>query len=113
MAITKKGSGSAWVVPSTVTCRSAMASSNDDWVRGVARLSSSTRTTLLNSGPGWNVHSRWSSSNTVTPVRSDGSRSGVPWTRPNDPPMARAMALASTVLPTPGMSSNSTCPPAR
>ena len=52
VATTKKGSGSGWVVPSTVTWRSAMASSSDDWVRGVARLSSSTSTTLLNSGPG-------------------------------------------------------------
>ena len=46
-------------------------------------------------------------------MRSDGSRSGVPWTRPKVPPMDRASALASRVLPTPGTSSNRMWPPAR
>jgi heme/copper-type cytochrome/quinol oxidase subunit 3 len=51
VATTKKGSGSRWVTPSTVTCRSSIASSNADWVRGVARLISSTSTTWANTGP--------------------------------------------------------------
>ena len=40
--------------PSTVTCSSCIASSRPDCVFGVARLSSSTSTTLANTGPGWN-----------------------------------------------------------
>src|SRR4051794_2544092 len=43
---------------------------------------------------------------------SVGSRSAVPWTRPVVPPMEQASALARTVLPRPGVSSMSTCPPA-
>ena len=46
-----------------------------------------------------------SGENTVTPVMSDGSRSGWPWTRESGTPSAVAMARASTVLPTPGTSS--------
>ena len=43
---------------------------------------------------------------------SAGSRSGVNWMRWNLPARLRAMALPISVLPTPGMSSNSTCSPA-
>src|SRR3989442_523978 len=39
------------VVRSTVTCRSAFDSSNADWVRGVARLISSTKRICVKSGP--------------------------------------------------------------
>ena len=53
VARTKKGSGSSWVVPEIVTDRSAMASSMADWVRGVARFTSSARTTFVNKGPRW------------------------------------------------------------
>ena len=42
---------------------------------------------------------------TDTPVTSDGRRSGVNWTRCQVPPIERAIALASEVLPTPGTSS--------
>ena len=42
------------VTPSTVTCRSAIASSSADCVFGVARLISSTRTTFAKIGPGRN-----------------------------------------------------------
>ena len=49
-------------VPSIVTCRSAIASSSADCVFGIARLISSTRTTLAKSGPRRNSKSRsfWS-----------------------------------------------------
>ena len=43
----------------------------------------------------------------MTPVMSDGSRSGWPWTRDSWTPSAVARARASTVLPTPGTSSMS------
>ena len=53
---------------------------------------------------------RWS--NTLTPVTSLGSTSGVSWTRANEQSSERASARASVVLPTPGTSSTSTCPSA-
>ncbi len=111
VATRKKGCGRSRDTPSTVTWRSSIASSSADWVRGVARLSSSTSTTCANNGPGRNSHSlpaRWK---TETPVSSDGRRSGVHWTRWNTPPMLRASALASRVLPTPGTSSTRRWPP--
>ena len=51
VARTRNGCGSTSVCPSIVTCRSAIASSSADWVFGIARLISSRRTTLANSGP--------------------------------------------------------------
>ena len=39
-------------MPSTVTCRSAIASRSADCVFGIARLISSTSTTLAKIGPG-------------------------------------------------------------
>ena len=52
VASTTKGSGSGRVWPSADTWRSCIASSSADWVRGVARLISSTRRTLAKTGPG-------------------------------------------------------------
>ena len=75
------GCGSGWVVPSTVTPRSSIASRNADWVRGVARLISSASTTLANIGPGRNSNSPRCWSKTVEPVTSPGSRSAVHWMR--------------------------------
>ena len=49
------GLGSRWVVLSTVTWRSSMASSRADWVFGEARLISSPRTTLAKMPPGRKV----------------------------------------------------------
>src|SRR6266540_5175712 len=48
----------------------------------------------------------------VTPVTSDGSRSGVNWMRCQVPAMEAAKARASEVLPTPGTSSTRMCPSA-
>ena len=77
VAITWNGSGSANVVPSTVTCRSCIASSSADWVFGGVRLISSASSSPQNSGPARNENSavRWSYTN--EPVTSLGSRSGV------------------------------------
>ena len=49
----------------------------------------------------------------LTPVMSEGKRSGVHWMRVKVQSRLRASALASTVFPTPGTSSMSTCPRAR
>ena len=52
-----KGSSSLVVTPSTVICRSAMASSRLDWVLGVARFISSARTMFAKRGPSRNSNS--------------------------------------------------------
>ena len=53
VAMTMKGRGTGWLTPSTVTCPSSMASSRADWVRLVARLSSSARKRLHRAAPFW------------------------------------------------------------
>ena len=52
VATTRKGCGSGWDTPSTLTCASCMASSRAAWVLGGVRLISSARRTLVNTGPG-------------------------------------------------------------
>ena len=52
VARTRNGDGSGRVTPSTVTCRSAIASSSADCVLGIARLISSTSTTFAKIGAG-------------------------------------------------------------
>ena len=54
VASTRNGSGRGRLSPSTETCRSCMASSRADCVRGVARLISSTSRTFVKIGPGMN-----------------------------------------------------------
>ena len=54
VARTTNGSGSGRVVPSIETWRSCIASSSAAWVRGVARLISSTRRMFVKTGPGAN-----------------------------------------------------------
>ena len=49
-------------------------------------------------------------SSTACPVMSDGMRSGVNWTRDTCSDMACANARTSSVLPSPGTPSISTCP---
>ena len=56
VAITKKGSGSGRVSPSTLTCCSSIASSSALCVFGPARLISSASSTCANTGPGWNAN---------------------------------------------------------
>ena len=113
VATTVNGEPRPYVVPSTVTCRSSMASSRADWVLGDARLISSPMTMLANTAPGLNSNSRSRTLKTETPVMSDGSRSGVNWMRRTEQLTDRARAFASTVLPTPGTSSMSRWPSAR
>src|SRR5919199_6333396 len=89
-----------------------MHSSSAACVFGEARLISSTSRMFVNTGPGRNSNSceRWLK--TLTPVTSDGSRSGVNWRRENEQSTERASAFASIVLPTPGKSSMISCPSA-
>src|ERR687886_1775637 len=105
VAITMNGRPSSYEIPSTVTCCSCMHSSSAACVFGDARLISSTRRRFANTGPGLNSNAfaRWSY--TLTPVTSDGSRSGVNCSRENDASNERASAFASIVFPTPGKSS--------
>jgi hypothetical protein len=51
VAITRKGSGRGRLAPSTVTCRSSIASSSADCVFGGVRLISSASSRLVNTGP--------------------------------------------------------------
>ena len=111
VAITKNGCGRRCVTPSTVTEPSCIASNRLDWVRGEARLISSARMNWCMIAPCLNTNVRWSLSQTVMPVMSPGSRSGVNWMRAKSTPALAAMTRASVVLPTPGTSSISTCRP--
>ena len=113
VASTWNGALSTYVVPSTETCFSCIASSRAACVLGGVRLISSASSRFVNTGPGRNVKSwvRWSYRN--EPVTSAGSRSGVNWRRRNPIPSACANERAVNVLPRPGRSSSSTCPPAR
>src|SRR5919205_1531535 len=106
------GAASAYEVPSTVTWFSCMHSSSAACVLGEARLISSTSSRFANTGPGRNSNSfvRWSK--TLTPVTSEGSRSGVNWRREKEQSTDRASAFASIVFPTPGKSSMIRCPSA-
>ena len=68
-------------MPSTLTCRSSIASSSADWVFGEARLISSASRIWVNTAPGRNSNSLLAWLNTLAPVTSPGSRSGVNWMR--------------------------------
>src|SRR5579864_3300973 len=112
VARTRNGSSRRRVSPSTVTCCSAIASSSADWVFGIARLISSTRTTFAKTGPGRNSKSRSFWLKIERPVTSVGCRSGVHWMRlEREPSTEPAIARASTVFAVPGTSSRSAWPP--
>ena len=91
-----------WVTLSIVAWRSSMLSSRLACVFGEERLISSASTMLAKIGPGRNSKAVVFWSNTLTPVTSLGSRSGVNWMRVKRQLTERASALASRVLPTPG-----------
>jgi hypothetical protein len=73
-------------------------------------LISSTRKMGVKIGPGWNSKAcvRWLK--IVRPRMSEGSVSGVHWSRWTARPSAFPMASASVVFPTPGTSSIRRCP---
>src|SRR5512135_3002542 len=112
VASTTNGGSSGYVTPSTDTCRSSMHSSSAACVFGDARLTSSTRRRFAKTGPGRNSNSFCCWLKTLTPVTSDGRRSGVNWRREKLQSSERASALVNIVLPTPGTSSMIACPSA-
>src|SRR5215471_12058349 len=89
-----------------------MHSSSAACVFGEARFTSSTRRRFANTGPGRNSNSFCCWLKTLTPVTSDGRRSGVNCRREKWQSSERASAFASIVLPTPGKSSMIACPSA-
>src|SRR3954451_21230517 len=89
-----------------------MHSSSAAWVFGEARFTSSTSRRFANTGPGQNSNSFCCWLKTLTPVTSDGRRSGVNCRREKWQSSERASALASNVLPTPGKTSMIACPSA-
>src|SRR6476646_5183477 len=112
VASVMNGRSSGYETPSTVTWSSCMHSSSAAWVFGEARLISSTSRKFAKTGPGRNSNSFVFWLKTLTPVTSDGSSSGVNWSRENEQSSERASAFASIVFPTPGKSSMIRCPSA-
>ena len=90
--MTKNGCGNARVTPSVDTWYSSIASRSALCVFGVARLTSSIRTTGAKIGPGWNTKRLCSRSKIELPMMSAGSRSLVNWMRLNGSPNERAIA---------------------
>src|SRR6478735_9117017 len=110
VAATMNGSGSGRGRPSTLTCRSSIASSSAAWVFGGVRLISSASSRLVNTGPSRNANSALRASYTSEPVMSPGIRSGVNCTRFVSICSAFAKLRTSSVLAVPGTPSSSTCP---
>src|SRR5438445_319570 len=110
VAITKNGAGRGSCWPSRVTPRSSIASSRADWTFAGARLISSASRMFVKIGPRRSPNVLVARSKTEVPRMSAGIRSGVNWTRPYSRVRARAIALASKVLPVPGTPSRSTWP---
>ena len=102
------GSGCGW--PSTLTCRSSIASSSAAWVFGGVRLISSASSRLVKTGPGRKENSLERASKTSEPVTSPGIRSGVNCTRLVSTSSAAARARTSSVFATPGTPSSRTWP---
>ena len=107
-----RGRAAACVTPSTVTWRSAIASSSADCVFGIARLISSTSSTLANTGPGRNsnvarllVEDR--QARDVGRLEVGRALDARPASAPSIEP---AIERASTVFAVPGTSSNRTWP---
>src|SRR5918998_6511573 len=102
VARTRNGDGTGWVTPAMVTWRSAMTSRSADCTLAGARLISSARTKLANTGPSSTSKVPESARYTRVPVMSEGSRSGVNWSRVNEPPTAVATVSTVRVLARPG-----------
>src|SRR4029079_13505582 len=115
-ARTKNGSGSGIVWPLAVTLCSCIASSSAACVRGGARLISSAKTMLANTGPCTKRKLRAplaaSSSRISVPVMSLGTRSGVNWIRWKSRCTASASERTMSVFARPGTPTSSACPPA-
>src|SRR5688500_6736641 len=89
-----------------------MTSSSALCVFAGARLISSASSRCVNTGPRTTRISIVFASSTAWPVMSEGIMSGVNWTRPVPSCSACDSARTSSVLPSPGTPSMSTCPEA-
>ena len=96
--------------PSLVTWRSSIASRRAAWVLAGARLISSASRVSVKIGPGRNAKVPLSGRYTLVPMMSEGSRSGVNWTRLKPASIDAARQRAISVLAVPGTPSSSTCP---
>ena len=99
-------------MPSTVTLPSSITSSSADCVFEEVRLISAARKRFVSAAPLLYSNSPVFLLSAIKPVRSEGSTSGVNCTRLYSSDSAFESASARVVLPTPGMSSISTWPPA-
>ena len=111
VAITINGSGRSYVSPSTVTLYSSIICNNADCVFGDVLFISSARSRLHIAAPCLNSNFPVCLLYIENPVISDGITSGVNCTLLHLSPNALANACAIVVFPTPGISSNRTCPP--
>src|ERR1019366_5067003 len=80
------------------------------WVLAGARLISSASRVSVKIGPGRNSKLPLSGRYTLVPMMSEGSRSGVNWTRLKPASIDAARQRAIRVLAVPGTPSSSTCP---
>src|SRR5207237_473341 len=92
------GSGRGCGSPSSVTCRSSIASRSAAWVFAGARFTSSASTTLAKTGPSRIRKELVAISKMLVPTISLGMRPGVNWIRLKLPPIRRAAVRASSVF---------------
>ena len=112
VASTRNGAGTWCVSWPIVTWRSCITSSSADCTLAGARLISSASRKLQNTGPSSVSKPPLSGRKMRVPTRSAGTRSGVNWSRLNEPPSTSATVLTVSVLARPGTPSSSTWPPA-
>src|SRR6478735_5492764 len=110
VAITRNGSGTLWVSPAIVTCRSCITSSSALCTLAGARLISSARSRCVNTGPSEVENSPVRGLKMRVPTRSAGTRSGVNWIRLKVPRSVCASVLTVNVLASPGTPSTSRWP---
>src|SRR6266542_1209673 len=110
VAMTRNGSGTGYDVCAIVTWRSCITSSSADCTFAGARLISSARRKLQNTGPSSVSKAPSPTLYTRVPTRSEGTRSGVNWIREKDPPRTPAVVLIVRVFARPGTPSISRWP---
>ena len=108
--MTKKGGLSPKLSSPMVTCRSCMASSRADCTLAGARLISSAKTKLANTGPFLMLKSFSLMLYIIVPTTSAGSKSGVNCTRLKEALIALLKELMASVFASPGTPSKRICP---
>ena len=112
VAMTRNGSGTRCVSWPIVTWCSCITSSSADCTFAGARLISSASRKLQKTGPSSVSNEPESGRYMRVPTRSDGTRSGVNWTRWKLPPSTWAVVLIVSVFARPGTPSIRRWPPA-